>query len=304
MVIRDYVERRKSMLSDNTLQCPFQAGVRDGIKWLLRVRQDRRHQPPKIITQYSIDSEVATLNTLKKGGILVPEGFIPVRTCSDDQGQDIPFDYLFYEVLSGSTWRISKHPLKSLSLPEDKFLQLIEGYGQIQIKLSELQLPVDQIGCLRSGSQPGNIEVGPIIARGCFQTPQPPYLLGPFSSMKDRYLAHIKAALDYILLGAICQSDPIDAYLWHLELEELVNHSAVLAQPLQEVFVKHDDEKGDHLMWNEEGKIVGVLDWEWAYVTSKGEAFSSPYIFYESWKYIKGDNTVTKEENMLIDYYE
>ncbi|WWC60589.1 uncharacterized protein I303_103163 [Kwoniella dejecticola CBS 10117] len=276
----------------------FKLNFQDGTKWLLRIRQDQGHRIPLEIRHSNIASEVATLNTLNAGGLPVPAAFLPPSL-----EQELPFDYFFYEFLEGETWHIPKHPFYSVTLPDEKLVQLVEGYAQIQVKLSQMTIPVNKIGCLRHNSSQ-ELSVGPIIARGCFQKPQSPYLLGPFDTMKDRYLAHIDAALRYIALGAICSWDPVDAYLWHLELRELVSSNGMMAQPLKEVFIKHDDEKGDHIMWNEKGEVVGVLDWEWAYVTSKGEAFSSPYIFYDMQDYIRGSNELTKEEHMLMGCYE
>ncbi|WWC68366.1 uncharacterized protein I206_102291 [Kwoniella pini CBS 10737] len=283
----------------------FMIEFEDGIKWLLRVRQDQGHPLPLQIRKANIESEVATLNTLKAGGIPVPAAFlhVPPEHEVERVQQEIPFDYFFYEFLPGETWHIPKHPFFSVTLSDEKLVKLVEGYAQVQIKLSQLQLSVSQIGCLKY-TDSGELSVGPIIARGCFQTPKPPYLLGPFNIMKDRYLAHIDAALQYIARGAICEWDSVDAYLWHLELRELVSNSKVLGRTLSRVYIKHDDEKGDHLMWNEKEEVVGVLDWEWAHVTSKEEAFSSPYIFYDMIDYIRGDNQLTKEEIMLIDCYD
>ncbi|WWC88162.1 uncharacterized protein L201_003067 [Kwoniella dendrophila CBS 6074] len=274
----------------------FKIDFDDNTHWLLRVHQDERHRLPKEIRESNIKSEVTTLNILKDGNVPVPRAWLPPNFASNSGfEQELPFDYFFFEFISGETMRVSKHPFFSVSLSEDKLAQLIEGYANIQMELSELKLPVKQIGCLTSSPDQKSVVAGPFIARGSFQNPKPPYLLGPFNTMKDRYLAHIDAALNYIYVGAICWWAPVDAYLWHLELRELVTHSEILAEPL---------DAGDHLMWNDKGDVVGVLDWEWAYATSKGEAFASAYIFYDMVEYIRGDNSLTKEEKLLNDIYE
>ncbi|KAK6907106.1 hypothetical protein I203_101095 [Kwoniella mangroviensis CBS 8507] len=41
-------------------------------------------------------------------------------------------------------------------------------------------------------------------------------------------------------------------------------------------FIKHDDDEYDHIRANEEGKVTGVIDWEWSYTTTKFEAFIAP----------------------------
>ncbi|WRT65964.1 uncharacterized protein IL334_002915 [Kwoniella shivajii] len=284
----------------------FPLNWQDGTKWLLRVRQDLGHRLPRQVRELSIRSEVTTLSILQDNGIPVPAAWLPayIGTDEEDPHSEPPFDYFFYEFLEGKTWTIPKHPWYAMDLPQDTLSHFIEGYAKHQIQMSLIQLPVKQIGCLQPSKLTETVEAGPIIARGTFQNSKPPYLLGPFSTQRDRYLAHIDATLRYIILGAVSRYDCLDAYLWHLELRELVSHSDVLAQPIEEVHIKHDDEKGDHLMWDEEGNIVGILDWEWAYTTTKGEAFAAPYIFYEDIDYITADNIMTKEEQLLIDCYE
>ncbi|WWC60590.1 uncharacterized protein I303_103164 [Kwoniella dejecticola CBS 10117] len=76
--------------------------------------------------------------------------------------------------------------------------------------------------------------------------------------------------------------------------------STKLAERPQELFIKPDDEKGDHMMIDESGKISGVIDWEWAHVTTKAEAFTPHWIF--SFAY-GGPNKMTENENKLIEAY-
>ncbi|WWD05439.1 hypothetical protein V865_003516 [Kwoniella europaea PYCC6329] len=254
----------------------------DGVKWLIRVRQDRGHRIPHEVREADIKSEVATLQRLRSGGISVPEAWLSRYLDGCNNGMPtispFPFDYFFYTFLQGRPRPIRKTPFYPMRLPEEDIKKYIEAYALHQIKMSHLVLPLNQIGCLQMNKS-GEV-VGPIITRGTFQKPEPPYLLGPFSTQKECYLSHIDTTLDYILMGAVGESGPIDSYLWHLEMRELVEHSKILASPITEVYIKHDDEKGDQLLWDDDGKICGVLDWQWAYITTKAEAFAAPPLLY------------------------
>ncbi|WWC60587.1 uncharacterized protein I303_103161 [Kwoniella dejecticola CBS 10117] len=274
----------------------------DGMKWLIRIRQNCNHRVPAAIREATIRSEVLTLNTLRNKGVHAPRAWLPANLeRSELDSPELPFDYFFMEFLTGQTRPIPKNPWYPINLPEDELQLFITEYARIQIQLSELPLPYTQIGCLQPTLD--GMKVGPIITRGTFQIPDPPYLLGPFNTQKERYLAHIDTTLNYISRGAVSRRDPIDSYLWHLELRELVDNCNILDKPIEKVYLKHDDEKGDHFLW-EDGKVVGIIDWEWAYVTTFEEAFATPYIFYEDIDYIASDNIMTKAEKILIGIYE
>ncbi|WVF70960.1 hypothetical protein IAT40_005756 [Kwoniella sp. CBS 6097] len=297
------LEEAKKMLGGFNVN--FLLAFDHGLKWALQVRLDRNHRVPRTIREANIRSEVTTLNVLRAGGIPAPAGWLPsYLEATEPAPPEPPFDYFFFEYMKGKTWSMPKDPWYSIDIPKDRLAVLIDAYAKHQIKMSEiqLQLPTNKIGCLKT--RDGSVQAGPIIARGSFQLYKPPYLLGPFSTLQERYFAHIDAAMKYITYGAFSTRDAVDAYLWHLELRELVSHSKVLAEEPAAVYIKHDDEKGDHYLWNEQDEVIGVLDWEWAYATTKGEAFASPYIFYDSLFFIGGKNDMTDEEVQLIQAYE
>ncbi|KAK6907647.1 hypothetical protein I203_101645 [Kwoniella mangroviensis CBS 8507] len=57
-------------------------------------------------------------------------------------------------------------------------------------------------------------------------------------------------------------------------------------------------------MVDEEGNIISILDWEWAYVTTKEEAFSTPKIFNQDYEWMRmGDNSLREAEKILIECY-
>ncbi|WVF70961.1 hypothetical protein IAT40_005757 [Kwoniella sp. CBS 6097] len=275
----------------------------DGVKWVLRIRQDRGHRLPRVIREANIRSEVTTMNLLKANGVQVPAAWLP---CHLDQAdpcvEELPFDYFFIEFIEGEKWKVWRPLDKPIDLPKEQLELFIEVYAKQQIKMSEVFVPTKRIGCL-SNNPDNNIVAGPIIARGTFMTHKPPYLLGPFKTLQERYLAHIRAHLDYLALGAI-QWCAMESYLWHLEVEELVLNSRLLAEEPDAVYIKHDDDKGDIFLYDDQKQITGVLDWEWAFTTTKGEAFAPPDLFFNSLDFYEGANHLTDEENMLIATYE
>ncbi|OCF43234.1 hypothetical protein I317_02944 [Kwoniella heveanensis CBS 569] len=284
----------------------FVITFRDGVKWVLRVRQDEGHRLPRSIRDASIRSEVTTLNLLKANGIAVAAAWLPSHLENwDSTSPEPPFDYFFTEFLEGRKWSMRRLEWNGPLIVDNHDLEdFIDAYAQQQIKLSEVNIPSKQIGCLTT-TPDGEIVAGPIITRGAFMSPKPPYFFGPFSNLQDRYLTQIRAALQYAAVGAISVfEEPIDVYLWHLELEELVKTCKFLSEEPDTVFIKHDDDKADVYLFNEHDQVVGVLDWEWAFTTTKGEAFAAPEFFYDKHDYMRDLNEMTHEENLLIAAYE
>ncbi|OCF31876.1 hypothetical protein I316_06474 [Kwoniella heveanensis BCC8398] len=219
----------------------------------------------------------------------------------------MPLDYFYTELIGGSPWTINKHPSSAIDLPEDELRRFIEAFAQTQVQLSNLEVPVDKIGCLYppSPNGAGGVVAGPMSTNSCLRSPKPPYLLGPFSTLQERYLAQINAALEFGLLGAFTRRYRVASHLWHLELRELVENCAILADKPDKLYIRHDDAKGDHMMRNDKHEVVGIIDWQWAYATTKGEAFAAPAIFYTDLAYIfRGDNSLRRDEKILIEMYD
>ncbi|KAK7513196.1 hypothetical protein IWZ03DRAFT_401420 [Phyllosticta citriasiana] len=122
--------------------------------------------------------------------------------------------------------------------------------------------PFDSIGSL---DQPGTSRVGEF-AREVYTDFDKTGLqaLGPFSRLKDYYEAFLR--------------QPVDAYLIHRFLLDLVPKVLPEDNGDDKFFLKHVDDKGDHIFIDDDFKITGVIDWEWAHVMPKAIAFNSPMV--------------------------
>ncbi|KAM3501799.1 hypothetical protein MY10362_005288 [Beauveria mimosiformis] len=69
---------------------------------------------------------------------------------------------------------------------------------------------------------------------------------------------------------------PVDAYLLRRFLLDLVPVLTPAAACDGKVHLKHDDDKGDHVLVDSSFDITGVIDWEWAHTAAAAEAFTSP----------------------------
>ncbi|WVW80450.1 hypothetical protein I302_102432 [Kwoniella bestiolae CBS 10118] len=275
----------------------------DGVKWLLRVRQSCP-LPPDDYKSALIDSEVATLQWMKRKGCqYTPDAWMIGEMV--ETGQKNSLHYFFCEYLPGKSADIPSFGKDSITTPGPRTRQFIEEFATSQIALSNIPIPNALIGCLISSTNKDDhtATVGPFLTDGSLHHVDPPYFPGPFVANRERYLAQINIALSHIAEGLLCLAHPLDGYLWHLQLRELVDASPELARRSENGYVKHSDEKGDHLLVDEEGRIVSIVDWESAYVTTKEEAFSSPSFMYEDGT-PNPDTRLTPAEEVLAECYE
>ena len=69
-------------------------------------------------------------------------------------------------------------------------------------------------------------------------------------------------------------------------------------------FLKHFDDKGDHVLVNEDFNITGIIDWEFASVEPKALAFSSPYMLWPVGNFYTGSNHLSPEGMELAGMFE
>lgn len=75
---------------------------------------------------------------------------------------------------------------------------------------------------------------------------------------------------------------PVDASLIHRFLLDLIPTVLSSASALDDdggsprYFLKHADDKADHITVDEDFHITGIIDWEWAHTAPPSHAFNSP----------------------------
>ncbi|KAJ5319114.1 uncharacterized protein N7506_011818 [Penicillium brevicompactum] len=121
-------------------------------------------------------------------------------------------------------------------------------------------------------------------------------VFGPYTSPEACFKAQIRLILDLIVQQESYINRPIDAFLIHRFLLEIVP-TILSKNDLDDgmFYLKHADEKGDQILVDNDFNITGIIDWEWAQIDSKSAAFNSPIVllpvadFYEGADYIGGD---------------
>lgn len=78
---------------------------------------------------------------------------------------------------------------------------------------------------------------------------------------------HLRLVAD----GQICTDFPKEAFLFYNLLK--VDAATALSSQGEGFFLKHVDDKGDHLLVDEDFNITGIIDWQFACVVPAREAF-------------------------------
>ena len=101
---------------------------------------------------------------------------------------------------------------------------------------------------------------------------------GPFKTTLDYITSIIDQHMDLIADGQLHHEHPLEAFLFYHFLR--LNTEALVASDLpgQQFFLKHVDDKGDHLLVDEDFNITGIIDWQFARTVPAVEAFGPSYI--------------------------
>jgi len=123
------------------------------------------------------------------------------------------------------------------------------------IKLS--QLTFDSIGML--ATREGSDRIGPILP-----STRHPVLRMWFPACRtnrERYCAEIDHVLKCIV-EKIFTTDPVDTFLIHLAIRDMVQLNFELGLEHQEFYIAHQDASGDNMLLTEAGNISAIIDWQ------------------------------------------
>jgi len=255
----------------------------DGIKWIARIRRVNATSPPAVLRDYLIQSEVATLKFLEQTGVPAPKVFDFALEHGDNP---VGVGYILMEKLPGKSlrWSIAtqKQRRKVMNQLADTFIELHKY----------------PFGFLGSLDRPGDSHVGAFARESLTDFTQSKMrTAGPFSSLEEYHRSSLRLILDLIIRKEIYSQQAVDAYLVHRFLLDLI--PSVLpssAQDDQNYYLKHADDKGDHILVDEDFNITGIIDWEWAHTASPAHAFNSPIGLLPVADFYNGANSLGNDE--------
>ncbi|WVQ77753.1 hypothetical protein IAR50_007443 [Cryptococcus sp. DSM 104548] len=273
----------------------------DGVKWIVRIPRRHNGDAPADLHSLVASSEVATLQLLHENGAKVPNAWMPVVGNPEEAANG---RYFFEEFVEGVPF-IDGNYITALEKDRNQYAATLLEFAQHYIAVANTKPKVKGIGSLYpSTTSPCGYVLGPITSMGTFMQPEPPYFLGPFKTLKERYVAHIKQALFHIRSMSFLILDPIRTYAWLLELRDMVMACEVLGREEEDFYIRHADDWFRQSMRDSQGRLTGCLDWEWAYATTKAEAFSSPLNLHLERPWGEGNNALCVDELLMVECFD
>ncbi|CAJ2506885.1 Uu.00g080710.m01.CDS01 [Anthostomella pinea] len=245
----------------------FDVPFEDGVTWIARIRRFNATSPSAALRDYIIQSEVATLKFLEQTSVPAPK----VHDF-DLEGPDNPVGvgFLLLEKLPGKalSWGLANQQQRKTVMSE------VVG---IFIELHKYPFP--RLGSLDSPGDRHNARHGALLR-------------------EEYHVSSLRLILDLIIRKEMYSQQSVDAYLIHRFLLDL----APLVLPPSSVpddglfYLKHADDKGDHIMIDENYHVTGIIDWEWAHTAPAALAFKSPIGFLPVGDFYDGKNDLGDDE--------
>lgn len=223
--------------------------------WLLRLPRVTGFAVglPVSLAEYLVRSEYATLKFLETTAVPAPRAFsFGIPSQGTDHGVGACF--LLMEELSGKPWDGQGDATKVWKGLADIFAELEKH-------------PFAKAGSLYVES-PDDLPSVSAIASDRFVCLDP---YGPFETSAAYYTAWAEQYLALIADGQLYPQFAVEAYLVYRFLQDNVSQ---LSDSEDKFFLKHVDDKGDHLMVDEDLNITGIIDWQMARVVPRREAFA------------------------------
>ena len=266
--------------------CNVDVHFEDGVVWLARIRLDDPLLPPKLTQAYIFLSEVFTLKQLESINVPAPKVF-HFEPESRENLVGVPF--MLMEKMKGA-------PLAWYSTTSAQKTKILEQLADIFLALEKH--PFNSTGSIFPSNESNKI-CG-FAQHQLFENPTTP--LGPFSSLEASLRAVLALQMRLISNGEL-STLAVDNYLSHCWRVDMIPKVLSLHNSAG-FFLKHCDDKGDHILVDEDFNITGIIDWEFASVEPKTLAFSSPCMLWPVLEFYDGSNCLSKEEMEFAGMFE
>ena len=261
--------------------------------WLLRVPRVASFAvglPPSLV-EYLVLSEYATLKFLENTAVPAPRAFsYGICGTGTDHGTGVSF--ILMEELRGTPWM--GQGVSGGKATESEKGKIWSGLADILIELGKH--PFSKAGslCLQSSE----IKVSAVASdRFLVLTPT-----GPFATSTAYYAAFAEQYLELIADGQLYTEYPINAYLVYRFLKDnvtqLVSHEE---NPTERFYLKHVDDKDDHILVDEQLNITGIIDWQMARIVPRHEAFGPSLVTADMNASCNGKFSLSHNDLLLAD---
>ncbi|CAK7233480.1 hypothetical protein SBRCBS47491_008623 [Sporothrix bragantina] len=259
----------------------------DGTVWLVRMLRENYTSFDDSISNAILLSECATLTWLAENVESIPaprlHGF----------GLRVGVAYMLIDKLPGQ-------PFEAHAATAEQTAKVLDQWAGMLCALGEQ--PLDKMGSLVYVDQTkGKSIVGPVAGD---RTGTLPCTLGPFKDACSFYTAWADTHLDLISDGQLLSEQPVDAYVmfrWIKKQLATIPTSDAAWKPLNNgpFFLRHVDDKGDHLLVDDDYNITGVIDWTFARTAPAYEAFAPALVTADTNGLFSGTPGLSEADRVL-----
>lgn len=259
----------------------------DGAVWLARILRENHTSFDDELSNQILMSECATLQWLEPLDLPTPRlhGF----GLRGDSHNEVGVAYMLIDRLPGRPFN------SGTASPEQKSKVLCQ-WADILCELGKH--PFNKIGSLQLNTD-GVVKVGPIASDRTGTLP----CIGPYENANEYYSSWARAYLELITDGQLFSNYPVDAYLMFKFLEERVKEDHWLKKwrDLRSgpFFLKHMDDKGDHMLVDDDFQITGIIDWTFARTVPAYEAFGPSLMSANTTDIFNGNPGLSEEDKAL-----
>ncbi|KAL4807723.1 hypothetical protein BDV18DRAFT_158928 [Aspergillus unguis] len=247
----------------------------NGSTWLIRVPRVNGAISQQLI-DYLIRSEYAMLKFLETTNVPAPRAF--GYGIAGDEDNKVGLSYILIEEMPGKPWN-GQGPHGKRSADNNDKEKIWNGLADILIELK--RHPFHQAGSLL----PEDLSATPVVSA---------------MATVEYYTAFVEQILSLIADGQLFPSCPVNAYLVFLYLKSQIGDiSPTCGVQNEKFYLKHVDDKGDHLMVDEELSITGIIDWQMARVVPPEEAFGPSLVTADMDKIYNGVPSMTVHDHAL-----
>ena len=262
--------------------------------WLLRIPRVASFAVglPSSLVEYLVLSEYATLKFLETTAVPAPRVF-SYGICGTETDHGTGVSFILMEELRGTPW--TGQGVSGGKASENEKAKVWSGLADILMELEKHPFPKAGSLCL----QPSEVEVSAVASdRFLVLTPT-----GPFATSTAYYAAFAEQYLELIVDGQLYTEYPINAYLLYRFLKDNVTKfvSQEENQTTERFYLKHIDDKGDHLLVDEQLNITGVIDWQMARIVPRREAFGPSLVTADMNALCNGEFSLSPEDLVLAD---
>jgi hypothetical protein len=259
----------------------------DGTVWLARILRETYTSFTDELSNNILLSECATLQWLES--VNVPTPHLYGYGLRGDKRNKVGVAYMLIEKLPGQ-------PFDSHAASEEQRSKVMSQWAQTLSTLAKH--PFNKAGSLTFGAD-GVIEVGPLASDRTGTLP----CIGPFETAQELYSSWVKAYLNLIADGQLFSSYPVEAFLMFRYLLHQIDNGTWLDRwgklNTGPFFLKHSDDKGDHILVDEDFRMTGIIDWTFAKVVPAYEAFGPSLVSASNNDLFSGKSGLSAEDQLL-----